>query len=203
MQVLQNSAATVSTAINLQALQSFQLYAELKSTGVGSPLSTSNSSQATVGSQNSSTNANNNTSSTTSSSAASALDAAAISLKLPLWHGTRNGGQCYGQNTSGFILPPTQAHSFLAAHPSARASPYFMNAASRLDAANSQLYQQYLRRDDYHTRMIFNPSLLGGPAGAAAAAAAAGYGQPPPSAYRPASLGMPKPYDAANPRSWF
>jgi len=92
------------------------------------------------------------------------------------------------------------SYPFLAAaHPSSRAAA--AAAAYPFADANSQLYQQYLRRDDFHTRMIFNQSLLGGPA---AAAAAAGYGQPPPppSAYQRAALGMPKPYDI-NRQSWF
>lgn len=106
-----------------------------------------------------------------------------------------------GQNP---LNTAASSYPFLAAaHPSTRAAAAaaaYPFGPSQLDA-NSQIYQQYLRRDDFHARMIFNQSLLGNPA---AAAAAAGYGQPPPppAGYRPSALGMTKPYDI-NRQSWF
>ncbi|KAI8040555.1 hypothetical protein M5D96_006498 [Drosophila gunungcola] len=113
---------------------------------------------------------------------------------------TANPGGNAADKSQNPLNTAAGSYPFLAAaHPSSRAAA--AAAAYPFADPNSQLYQQYLRRDDFHTRMIFNQSLLGGPA---AAAAAAGYGQPPPppSAYQRATLGMPKPYDI-NRQSWF
>ncbi|XP_017462554.1 PREDICTED: homeobox protein Hox-A13-like [Rhagoletis zephyria] len=96
----------------------------------------------------------------------------------------------------GASAAAASAYPFLAAHTTPRGTPYsFMHntGASQLADPNSQLYSSYLRREDF---LMFNQGLLGRGAGAA------GYGQPPPpTAYRPSSLGMPKPYDIN--RSWF
>lgn len=225
-QMSASTSAAASAAHQLQAhaqvlQQGFQLYAGLKSGGVGSPVASTSTSVAS-------------SSAGTSSSTQSAADALKVSAggmvpgsafnfappPNPLGlYGEQSAASSYLDQfrdaANPYYMPPAPAHSGPTSNPAgngadkgqnplnpaATSYPFFASRAAAAAAGyaigpdGSPVYQQYLSRDTFHARMIFNQ---------AAAAAAVGYVQPPPppSAYRPAALGMAKPYDI-NRQSWF